>query len=73
MPYKSPTVRPAVWLAFAALAPAALAQTITTVAGITWSFPATPLAAVQAPLGQVVSVASDPSGNYYLDDIGNSW
>jgi trimeric autotransporter adhesin len=48
------------------------AQTITTVVGSAWTFPASPLAAVRAPLGRTTAVTFDPAGNYYIADASNS-
>ena len=52
----------------------AQAQVITTVAGTDFAFPATPLAAVNAPAGTIGNVAVDASGNLYFTepDIGNN-
>ena len=44
---------------------------ITTVAGTAWTFPPTPLAAVNAPLGGIVNVAVDKRGNVYISDPAN--
>ena len=44
---------------------------ITTVAGTDWLFPSGDRPAVNAPLGPVVGVAVDSSGNLYLTDVGN--
>jgi hypothetical protein len=48
------------------------AQKISTIAGSNWVFPATPLAAVQAPLGRLNAVAADSAGNYYISDGDNN-
>ena len=47
---------------------------ITTVAGTDFAFPATPLAAINAPNGTVAAVATDIYGNVYFteSDIGNN-
>ena len=45
---------------------------ITTVAGTSWTFPATPLAALNAPAGRVAGVAADAAGNFYFSDLGNN-
>ncbi|HTW66367.1 MAG TPA: hypothetical protein VME17_17210 [Bryobacteraceae bacterium] len=44
------------------------AQVITTIAGTDFSFPATPIAAVNAPVGAVAPVAVDSAGNVYFAD-----
>ena len=44
---------------------------ITTVAGTSWTFPPTPLPALNAPLGRVAGVAADGAGNFYFSDLGN--
>src|ERR1700685_1810753 len=49
----------------------AQAQVITTFAGTDFTFPPTPLAARNAPTGQIIGVAIDPSGNTYLADSTN--
>jgi hypothetical protein len=46
------------------------AQVITTVVGTNWSFPATPLAARNAPMGAVSGLAVDTQGNVYIADMG---
>jgi sugar lactone lactonase YvrE len=49
------------------------AQVITTVAGgSSWSFPSSPLPALNAPLGRVTGVAVDASGNVYACDMDNN-
>jgi hypothetical protein len=48
------------------------AQVITTVVGADWTFPPTPLPAVNAPLGTTTAVAVDAAGNVYGADQGNS-
>ena len=52
----------------------AQAQVITTVAGTDFAFPATPIAAINAPAGTIGGVAVDASGNLYFaePDIGNN-
>src|SRR5712691_1909353 len=45
---------------------------ITTVAGTNWTFPASPLPAVNAPLGPTTGVAVDAKGNVYIADAGNN-
>src|SRR5712692_4589120 len=45
---------------------------ITTVAGTDWTFPPTPLLAVNAPLGQTSGAAVDAKGNVYFADQGNN-
>src|SRR5579862_4234209 len=47
------------------------AQVITTVVGTDWSFPRTPLPAVNAPLGFSLGVAVDAVGNVYVADQQN--
>ena len=44
---------------------------ITTIAGTTWTFPPTPLAAASAPLGSIYNVAVDKGGNVYISDSNN--
>jgi hypothetical protein len=44
------------------------AQVINTVAGTSWSFPTSNLTALNAPLGQIGSVAVDPAGDVYAAD-----
>jgi len=49
------------------LVPGAVAgQVISTVAGTTWSFPASVTKAVDAPLGTVSAIAADSQGNIYV-------
>lgn len=48
------------------------AQVITTVAGTGFSFPSTPLAAINAPVGAIFGMAVDTHGNVYLADPGNN-
>lgn len=64
---------------FAALTGAVLGWTspafsqglITTVAGVDWVFPETPLAALQAPIGVVNGMVADRAGNVYMADTEN--
>ncbi|MGD1071167.1 MAG: IPT/TIG domain-containing protein [Bryobacteraceae bacterium] len=46
-----------------------LAQTITTLAGSVYTFPADGIAAVNAPVGVVTAVAADKSGNIYFAEL----
>jgi len=55
----------------ALIVPLARAQ-ITTVAGVDWTFPVSPLPALQAPLGITAAVAADTAGNYYVADTSNN-
>src|ERR1035441_5867695 len=48
------------------------AQVITTVVGTDWTFPPTPIPALDAPFGSLGGVAVDPSGNVYLTDAANA-
>jgi hypothetical protein len=57
---------------FICAALSAEAQTISTIAGSNWVFPAAPLQAVKAPLGRVTGVAVDKAGNYYVADLENN-
>jgi len=45
---------------------------ITTVAGTAWTFPATPLPAMNAPLGFTQGIAVDGKGNVLVADFGNN-
>ena len=67
-------MRPSVVIAcvLASCAAGLPAQVITTVAGTNWTFPASPLPAVNAPLGQAYGVAVDTQGNVYVADAGNN-
>jgi sugar lactone lactonase YvrE len=59
-------------VSFSATASAAVTGPgITTVAGTTWVFPQTPIAATSAPLGTVQGAATDTTGNVYVADSGN--
>lgn len=58
-----------IWLVCIICAPA---QVITTVAGTIFTFPSSPLPAINAPLGQVTGVASDGRGNIYAADTLNN-
>jgi uncharacterized protein (TIGR03437 family) len=56
-----------------AVAPAfAQQQVITTIAGTNFTFPGTPLPAVNAPLGSISGVAVDANGNVYVADPSNN-
>ena len=59
-------------LGFMVWACVADAQVITTVVGTDWTFPPTPLPAINAPLGNTEAVALDTTGNVYVADQGNS-
>lgn len=59
-------------LLFICAVSSAEAQTILTIAGSNWVFPATPLPALQAPLGRVTAVAVDSVGNCYVVDTDNN-
>jgi trimeric autotransporter adhesin len=48
------------------------AQTINTIAGTNWTFPGTPLPAIQAPIGNIQSTAVDAAGNIYIADPSNN-
>jgi sugar lactone lactonase YvrE len=50
----------------------AQAQVITTIAGTDFTFPTTPLLAVNAPTGAITSVVVDSSGIVYVADVGNN-
>lgn len=49
------------------------AQVITTVVGTDWTFPASPLPAIHAPLGSPGSVAVGAGGNVYATDGDNNF
>lgn len=55
-----------------AFAAHAAAQIITTVAGTTFTFPATPLPAIAAPLGGPTRLVEDSKGNLYVPDFYNN-
>ena len=48
------------------------AQVITTVAGTEFTFPNTPLPAINAPIGTSYGVAVDARGNLFVSDTSNS-
>ncbi len=48
------------------------AQVITTVAGTTFTFPSSPLPALNAPFGLIIGVAVDGNGSVYVADPQNS-
>ena len=48
------------------------AQVITTVAGTDFTFPHTPIPAINAPTGSIFSVAVDASGSVFFSDYGNN-
>jgi hypothetical protein len=56
---------------FVLIAPAA-AQIITTVAGTTFTFPSSPVPALNAPLGSITGVAVDANGSVYVADPYNN-
>lgn len=58
--------------ALAAIITCAQAQVITTVAGTDFTFPNTPLPAINAPTGGIFGVAVDASGNVFFSDYGNT-
>jgi uncharacterized protein (TIGR03437 family) len=47
-------------------------QVITTIAGTTFSFPPSPLVALNAPLGNITGVATDANGRVYIADPQNN-
>jgi sugar lactone lactonase YvrE len=51
--------------------PAVRGQVITTIAGTAWSFPNTPIPALNAPLGNPVSIVVDAKGSLYVADSAN--
>lgn len=55
-----------------AVAQWAAAQVITTVAGTSFTFPASPLPALSAPLGRPAAMAVDSQGNVYVGDYYNN-
>src|SRR5689334_4408985 len=57
------------WFVWAVCAPA---QVITTVAGTDFTFPATPIPAINAPLGAPFGLSTDAKGNVYVQDRLNS-
>jgi uncharacterized protein (TIGR03437 family) len=50
----------------------AVAQVITTIAGTTFTFPSSPLPALNAPLGTVTGVAIDATGEVFVADSQNN-
>ena len=59
------------FLAVCAAGPS-VAQVITTVAGTTFTFPSSPLPALNAPLGTVTGVAVDATGKVFVADSQNN-
>jgi uncharacterized protein (TIGR03437 family) len=50
----------------------ATAQVITTIAGTSFTFPSSPLPALNVPLGLLQGVAVDAAGNVYVGDLSNN-
>lgn len=59
-------------LAFLLCATGGGAQVITTIAGTDFSFPPTPRAALDSPLGEISAIVGDGKGNLYLADDYNN-
>jgi uncharacterized protein (TIGR03437 family) len=50
----------------------AVAQVITTIAGTSFTFPSTPLPALNAPLGSGAGLVTDSKGNVFVSDADNN-
>src|SRR5882724_5278214 len=65
------TLAGAAMLCTALMAQISQDSVITTLAGASWTFPGDVARATNAPLSQVVSLATDPKGNIIFADPGN--